>query len=204
MFVGLRHWIIQLNAWLSSYLPVWLAWLGMVVWLIFIVGFLAIIIFTFMTLANLVAAPFNSLLSEKVECYLTGVASQDTSLIQIIKEIPRVLARQLAVIFYYLPRAVALLILYFIPVIQAAASVISFLFHAWSLSLTYMDYPMDNHKVSFYEMRQWLKQRRVMAFGFGIAILISSMVPVFNFVVMPAAVAGATKWWVDEQRLKIQ
>lgn len=203
MFFVLGYWLHQLSDWLLLYLPSWLAWVGVMLWWLFMIGFLAIVIFTFMTIANLIAAPFNSYLSEKIAWYLTGKSTQEMSLMQNLKDVPRVLARQAAIILYYLPRALSLLILYFIPVIQAAASVISFLFHAWTLSLTYIDYPTDNHRVSFQEMRLWLTERRLAALGFGSAILLFSFIPIFNFVVMPAAVAGATKWWIDESNVKL-
>lgn len=49
---------------------------------------------------------------------------------------------------WYLPRAIVLLILYFIPGIgQTVAPVLWFLFSAWMLAIQYCDYPFDNHKV---------------------------------------------------------
>jgi hypothetical protein len=56
---------------------------------------------------------------------------------------------------WYLPRAIVLLILYFMPGIgQTVAPVLWFLFSAWMLAIQYCDYPFDNHKVPFKEMRR--------------------------------------------------
>jgi CysZ protein len=37
--------------------------------------------------------------------------------------------------------------------------------------------------------------------GFGGATLVGTMIPIVNFIVMPAAVAGATALWVGEKRI---
>ena len=41
---------------------------------------------------------------------------------------------------------------------------------------------------------------RGLSLGFGAAVTAAMMVPVLNFLVMPAAVAGATLLWLDHMR----
>jgi CysZ protein len=197
LFFLLRHFMGEFNAWVSGFLPAWLQWLKAVLWLLFFVGFFGIIIFTFVTLANLVSAPFNSFLAEKVEFYLTGKIAESRSLLDNIKDIPRIIARQLSIIAYYLPRALLIFILFFIPIVQAFAAALSFFFHAWIMTLTYLDYPTDNHRISMPDLRTWLQRRRLASLGFGISVLLCSMIPILNFFVIPAAVAGASKFWVE-------
>ncbi|MDT8372288.1 MAG: sulfate transporter CysZ, partial [Gammaproteobacteria bacterium] len=48
--------------------------------------------------------------------------------------------------------------------------------------------------------RQILKQKRLLALGFGLATLGATMIPIVNFLVIPAAVAGATALYLE--RLK--
>jgi len=48
------------------------------------------------------------------------------------------------------------------------------------------------------DVRVWLHQRRWAALGFGVSVLVCSMIPVLNCFVIPAAVAGATKFWVEQ------
>lgn len=202
LFVGLfflmRYFFGEFDHWLQSYLPWWLKWVGSVLWIVFFIGFLLVMVYTFVMFANLLCAPFNSLLAEKVEIYLTGKASSSLSGWQSLKDTPRILGRQLALIGYYLPRAALLLILFFIPIIQIAATLFWFLFNAWMMSIQYLDYPADNHRTSFAWIKENLHKNRWTVIGFGSSVLILSMIPILNFIIMPAAVAGATKMWINE------
>lgn len=193
--------------WLMSGIPDWLGWLrdGLVfiLWPIAVLSVLLIFGLVFGTLANLIAAPFNGLLAEKVEKHLTGQSLGDEGLIAIAKDIPRTLSRELAKLGYYLPRAIGFLLLFFIlPVI---GQVLWFLFSAWMMAVQYCDYPFDNHKIAFRDMRNTLNAHRSQSFGFGIMVSLFSSLPLLNLLVMPVAVCGATAFWVEElreQRLK--
>src|SRR3990167_4908809 len=201
LFIGLfflaQHFFSEFNHWLENYLPTWLQWLGSMLWIIFFIGFLLIFIYTFVVVANLISAPFNSLLAEKVEWYLTVKTAAQKTWTELIADIPRMLGRQLAIIGYYLPRAIVLLICFFIPIIQLFAALLWFLFNAWFMTLQYLDYPTDNHRVPFHRAQVWSWQHRWLSLSFGSAVLIMTMIPVLNFISIPAAVAGATKLWVE-------
>jgi CysZ protein len=200
LFFLLRHYMAEFNTWFSHFLPHWLVWLNYLLWLLFMAGFLVVFIYTFVMLGNLVAAPFNSFLAEKVEFQLTGIKPNELTLWDNLKDIPRILGRQLAILGYFLPRALVLLILFFIPVIQAVAAFIWFLFSAWNMTLTYTDYPTDNHRIPVTSVHDWLQQKRAMALGFGVSVLVTSMIPILNFFTIPAAVAGATRFWLEQYK----
>jgi CysZ protein len=203
LFIGLfavaKHFMVEFNAWFAHYLPHWLHWLSTVLWLLFFASFFLLLIYTFVTVANLVSAPFNSFLAEKVELHLTGKMLEPRSLLDNIKDIPRILGRQLSILGYYLPRALLLFILFFVPGVQAIAPLVWFAFHAWLMALTYIDYPTDNHRVSMPDTRAWLQQRRGHALGFGASVMVVTMIPIMNLLIIPAATAGATKFWLEEQ-----
>jgi CysZ protein len=99
-------------------------------------------------------------------------------------------------LLYYLPRALGFLLLFFI--LPVAGQILWFLFSAWMMAVQYCDYPFDNHKISFKDMRRVLIKRRSSSFSFGIMVSLFSMIPIVNFLVMPVAVCGATAMWVDE------
>ena len=69
------------------------------------------------------------------------------------------------------------------------------------MTLQYVDYPADNHRLSFREMRKGINQGRVRAFGFGMPVMVAPMIPVLNLVVVPFAVCGATAYWVNTKEL---
>lgn len=192
------HYFHEFTDWITSKLPHALQWLAYLFWGIFWIAALILTFYLFTLIANLIGAPFNSLLSEKVENLISTVSVPNTSWHDTLLRAPESIRRQLQIIFYCGSRALIFLILFFIPVIHIIASVLWFFYSAWITSLQYMDYPMDNHRISFRAMREMMQQKKGVVEGFGIATLIMTLIPIVNFFVMPAAVAGATILWVRE------
>ena len=152
-------WLTQGFAYLNDLLPTWLSWLEWLLWPIAIFTILFSYTSLFSIITNFIAAPFNGLLSEKVECYLTGKPAPESSFNDLLKDIPRTFSREWTKLAYYLPRAIGCLILFFIPVVgQTVAPVLWFLFSAWMMAIQYCDYPFDNHKRDFNVMKAQLKQ----------------------------------------------
>lgn len=199
LFILLNHYVAMFNHWVAQHVPHWLAWFANILWVLFFLSFVLIFVNTFVTLSNLIAAPFNSLLSEKIERLLTGKSLASRDLWENIKDVPRIVGRQLLVLGYYLPRVILLLILFFIPILQLIAPVLWFLFHAWFMTMTFIDYPTDNHRLSFKRMQQWMRDNRWLSLSLGSCIVVAIMIPVINFFAVPAAVIAATKMWVENK-----
>lgn len=194
----------QAQALIDWLLPTGDAWywalLRGVLWVVFALAALFVLYFGFTLVANLIGAPFNGLLAEKVEQHLTGRPASDGGLIKALREtVPSILS-ELRKFAYYLLWAIPLLVLFIVPVLNLAAPFLWTLFMAWMLSIEYGDYPMSNHGLRFKEARARLAQNRALAFGFGAMTLGATVVPLVNFLVMPAAVAGATAMWVERLR----
>ena len=98
---------------------------------------------------------------------------------------------------YFIFRALPLLLLFVIPMVNVAAPLIWFLFSAWMLAIEYSDYPMGNHEILFKRQREQLAANRPVAFGFGVGVMVLTMLPIINFLAMPVAVAGATRMVVE-------
>lgn len=184
---------------LIAFIPDFLGWLKdaliFILWPLAVITVLLVFALVFGTLANWIAAPFNGLLSEKVERYLLQEDMGDEGLIDAIKDIPRTLGREMSKLVYYIPRALGFLLLFFIlPVI---GQILWFMFNAWMMAIQYCDYPFDNHKIAFKPMRHHLLEQKSRCFGFGFMVNIFSLVPIVNFVVMPVAICGATAMWTD-------
>jgi CysZ protein len=186
--------------WLMPALPQWLQWLSWILWLVFAIGGLLILFFTFSLLANIVGAPFNSLLAEAVEFYLTGQKPQAGSKVNFFLTIIPSIVDELKKTAYFLLWAIPFLVLFLIPVVNVAAPILWFIFTAWMLMLEYTDYPMGNHDLAFAVQRKTVGQKRFLNLGFGSAVSVATMTPILNFVVMPAAVAGATALWIEQLR----
>ena len=184
----------MVSEWLS-YLPEWLMWLEWFFWVLFALSALMVVFYSFSILANIIASPFNSLLAEAVEKHLTGQPlPPGSSFMQALKDAPVAIFDEFRKLGYMALLAIPVLILSFF--LAPIAPFLWALFGAWMLALEYGDYPMGNNQMRFGEQRAKLRQNKLMSLGFGGATLFATMIPLVNFLVMPAAVAGATKLWV--------
>ncbi len=197
LFSHLDSWI---NDWMGQ-IPDWLSWLSYILWPLLVITILATFSYFFSTLANFIAAPFNGLLAEKVEEKLTGKKVNDDGVLAVVRDLPRTMAREWRKLVYVLPKAIGLFILLLIPALgQTLGPILWFIFTAWMLAIQYCDYPFDNHKVTFNDMRNSLKQKQGKAYTFGMLVSVLTTIPVVNLLVMPVAVCGATAMWVNEFR----
>ncbi|WP_100753731.1 sulfate transporter CysZ [Vibrio salilacus] len=195
LFSHLDTWIEQL----IGQLPDFLSWLSYLLWPLLALTILATFSYFFSTLANFIAAPLNGLLAEKVEEHLTKQKVNDDGMLAIIKDTPRILAREWRKLVYVLPKAIGLFLLLLIPALgQTLGPFLWFIFTAWILAVQYCDYPFDNHKVPFNDMRYNLKQKQGKAYSFGALVSVFTTIPILNLIVMPVAVCGATSMWVAE------
>ena len=191
-----------LGAMVEGWLPNWLGFLSALLIPLFFIAAAIFVLFFFALFANFIAAPFNGLLAEAVERHLraeSGETYTDTpppSWTSVLRELHRSIASELRKLAYFLPRALLIGGLHFIPVLNIAAPFIWLAFSAWMLAISYADFAMGNHGLGFREQRAELRRWRLTSLGFGGITAFAVLIPIVNLIVMPAAVAGATKLWV--------
>lgn len=199
MFAAGGWWIAvslgDLVDWVQRYLPEWLDWLAWLLWPVAVAGFLAVAWFGFTLLANLVGSPFNGVLSEKVARMSGRSPGPGRPLWKEVVVAPVAEVRKLA---HFAFIAVPALLLFLVPVVNVAAPAVWLAASAWMLALEYGDYPMGNAGIEFSDQRARLSARRGLALGFGTGVLVMTLVPVLNFLSMPAGVIGATLMWSGE------
>jgi CysZ protein len=184
-----------MDRWLPS--QSWLEFLRWFLWLLFAVAYALALFYGFTMIANLIAAPFNSILAARVEEKLTGTrpADADESL---LKAVGPAIAGELGKILYFASRAIPLLLLFFVPGLNILVSIGWVLFGLWFLAIEYADYPMGNHAIKPKAQRQHLRRKRFKSLAFGAGVTVMMLIPILQFAAMPAAVAGATRLWVDD------
>lgn len=197
---GLTWWLDGLLTALLGKLPDWLDWLRYLLWPLFALSAVLVVFYGFSILTNLLAAPFNGMLAEAVEKHLTGQPIETGGWRALLRDIAPSLFSELRKLLYFVLRALPLGVLFLIPGINVAAPFLWALFSAWMLAIEYLDYPLANHLLHFSTQRKLLRGNRLLAYGFGGSALLLTMIPVLNFIAMPAAVAGAAALWVGEFR----
>ena len=184
----------------SNFIGDWefLAWIVTpLIWLFgtLLSGYISIFIVLFLT------SPFHGLLAERVEEYVTGeVIVNEGSALQMVLAIPRGFLREIQKMVHYVPMALLVLIITLIPGLNVIAPLLWILLGAWMMSLQFVDYPMDNHRLSFGEVRAACSARRSTSITFGAVVAFVSGLPILNLILIPAAVAGATLLWCEELR----
>lgn len=202
IFVGFFYsMLLQFNLWIGdiiNWLPEFLSFLEWLLWPLVLTLLLAIIAYSFSLVANFIASPFNSLLAEKTEEKLTGIeVSGHETLGQALLGFPKSMAREIHKLVYYLPLALLVLIISFIPGINIISPLLWFLLGSWMMAIQYCDYPMDNNRVRFSDMKKRLKKHGFSSSGFGVVVMTGTMIPIFNLFIMPAAICGACIYWAE-------
>lgn len=182
-------------------LPSWLSFLNGVLIVLFTIMFLLIFLGLFTVMFNVIAAPFNGLLAEKVQLQLYGRSVPSISFSRMAL---RAFKRQGQFLAYFLPRLLGMGLLFLIPFIHPIFPFAWFLFTAWMLSVQFQDIPMDNNLLSFQAMLQKVKSNTFRSLGFGSAVNLIGFIPFLNIVVMPAAVIGSTLLYCDNARAELE
>jgi len=196
IFAGFMYYgfglVMEYQVILNDWLPDWLDFLSWLIVPIFFIVSLLIMAYGFTTLTNIVAAPFNALLSEKVEKVL-GLPQSETEggFNGFMKSIPRSIGREIRKFISNLKWLFLLFISLFIP----GVNILSLVVGSWLMAIQYLDYPADNHEKSYDEFLDILKTRRLGSLGFGLSIMLISMIPFANLIVVPAAICAGTMLW---------
>lgn len=186
----------ELTEYLAASLPDWLAFLSGL--FAFLAAVLAVIVllYLFTIIANLIASPFNAVLSIRVEEHLTGkTPGADEGLLHMLV---RSTGRELQKLGYLLPRMLGLVVITLIPGVNALAPFLWIGFGAWMMALQYTDYAADNNGISFRELRRMLGKRKTDALLFGALAYAVLAIPIVNLILIPAAVAGGTSLFVHQ------
>ena len=183
---------------ITNMLPDWLSFLS---WAIYLVGLIVVaflLLYSFMIVANLIASPFNAVLSSKIEETLTpGHVHPESGLYSMIVG---AVAREISKLLYVLPRLLLLMLLSIIPFLNTLAPLLWVLFGGWMVAIQYCDYGADNNQVSFRVLRERMALHKLSAVSFGVPINIMLAIPLVNLFLLPIAVAGGTVFWVRNLR----
>ncbi|MEO8698434.1 MAG: EI24 domain-containing protein [Kofleriaceae bacterium] len=192
--VGLVHLVDPLVAWLTDWLPSWLQGIaGALVSIIVVIGlgFGALIIFV--SVAGVIAGPFNELLSEAVEERLTGRKGPAFSFAAFARGAALGLVHGLRRVAIAIAGFLLLFALGFIPVIGTiAAMLIGFWFAARAAAYDCYDAVLSRRELSYADKLAYLRARKSRSLGLGAAVTGMLLVPGLNLVALGLGAAGAT------------
>lgn len=175
----------------------WAGWMRVLLWIMFGGIVLIFVYVSFTIVANLVGAPFNGPLARAAEKYLGGASAITGTDISMPRAAIAAVIGEWKKLAYFAPFIALALLLTLVPIINLFAPLVWAWVAARMAAIEYLGYPMENHGCGFAEIRQGVNEKKSLSLGFGFAVAVATMIPFANFLVMPAAVIGATALWVD-------
>ena len=198
LYLIIYYYTQQVNQWLIQHLPYGLKWLHFLLIPIVSLIFIVVNSYGFVMVGNIIAAPFNAVLAERViQQQLPQRTLQQQSFWQHVGGFLKSILRQIKILSYYAGWCLGILCLFLIPFIQLLAPMLWIMFSAWFLMLTYLDYASETFNVSWLELRRFAAKKRWLCWSFGLASLFLATLPIVNLIVIPASVIGATLLWLE-------
>jgi CysZ protein len=200
VFIGLAYLAgTYFDHFMDRWLPqqAWLEFLRWLLWILFAAVYAVAVFYSFTLIANLIGAPFNAVLAARVEERLTGRLPADAQA-SLLKSVGPAIGGEIGKILYFLSRALPLLVLFLVPGLNVLVSVAWLAFGFWFLAIEYADYPMGNHDLRPRQQRVRLGQAKLASLAFGAGVTVLMLIPFVQLAAMPAAVAAATRFWVED------
>jgi CysZ protein len=187
--------------WLPLY---WLAALVRgIVAILLVVAALLVVWFSFTLLGNVIASPFNELLSAATERRLGVAGSNEVpgGLLGIPREGWRAVSDEARKTGFFLLVQAALLPLNLVPVAGSVAyATLSIGFGVLFVALDFIDYPMSRRRLPFAERRRALFRHAALMAGFGGSLFLTIFIPGLSLICMPLGVVGGTLLYLDLEK----
>lgn len=156
----------------------------------------------FFVVQAMIAAPFNDLLSEKVELIAFGNQPPPFSPRRAVGDMGRTVSHELKKISLYLGIMAPLLLLnWIIPVLgQAALLIGGFFITTIFFSYDYLDLCMARRRWTFRQKWRALRRNGALSVGFGSALSAGLLVPLLGLMCIPMAAVGGALLFNDLER----
>jgi len=155
-------------------------------------------IFAYSITGSIVTAPFNDIISAKVEIHLLGAGTDEGfSIDDFIDDMGRILLNTVKLLGLLLLFNLAILLLNFIPLAGGAAySALSFASAMFFLGFQFFDFPLERRRLVFRDKLSVVWRHKFAAVGLGTGFFLITFVPVVGFLGLNLAAVGATELFV--------
>ncbi len=164
-----------------------------------VVGIAVIVgsVFTFVIVGNIIAAPFNSRLSEAVEQQLTGRVASGSGVVGDALRGVLTAAGRLGLFLLLYPFIFAV---QFVPVAGVFLHpVLAALYGAFVLSIDFSDPTFERHYRRFRDKIAHVWRRKGLYLGFGLVAVVMAIIPIVNFLLLPVGVTAAAMLFLEDR-----
>jgi CysZ protein len=191
----------------SEHIPHGDAWYWMtlyyLVWVLAFVFTSVVVFFTFTVVGNIIASPFNDLLSERTEELITNTVNEEPfTLSTFARDALTAILQECKKMAVFVLLMLAVLLFNLIPGIgNAIYAVLATLVTLYFLSIEYLSFVMGRKRLGFKEQRRFIAGRWRLMGGFSCGVLLLLAIPLLQLLCIPMAVIGATRIWCEEEGL---
>lgn len=190
-----------------EYLPQGEAWYWSVLyWFFWVVAVLltaVLVFFSFTVVGNLLASPFNDLLSERTEEVLGGKVNEESfSLGRFIRDAWQTILLEARKMWVFVVIMVLILPLNLLPGVgNSLYTVLAVSLTLFFLCFEYLGFVMVRKHQFFREQKNFILARKFLMLGFSCGVMVLLAIPFFQLLCIPLAVVGATRIWCEEEGL---
>ncbi|MBF0477700.1 MAG: EI24 domain-containing protein [Deltaproteobacteria bacterium] len=186
--------IANFHSWLKTLLPVGQGYLWLIAYILAMgIGCIILtllIVYTFVLVGNIVASPFNDLLSEKAESLAAG---RDVGASVSLRAIGQAVFQELTKAAIFVAIMLALLVINLVPVIGSVIYLlVGGLVTLFFIALQFFDYALSRRGLSLSAKIRLVLDHYLIAAGFSLGVFLVLMIPFIGLVVIPVAVVGGT------------
>ena len=195
-------------SWFTGSIDSWLGiegteagfWLKFLHTALLIIGFILLLFFCYLLftiLGNVITAPFNEEISQRVEEIVAGTKEAhkmgfwEDAYISIKGEVQK--------LAFYL---IILLLIFSLNLIPVAGSVIAtvlgVIFSSFYNALDFLDYPMTRKKMRFRDKLKVTRKGKLVTYGFGFTAFLLLFLPVINVFMKPILVVAGTSLFYEK------
>ena len=173
-------------------------------WFLWVVAVLlttVLVFFSFTVVGNLLASPFNVLLSERTEEALGGATNDESfSLGQFFRDAGKTILMEAKKMWVFVVVMVLILPLNLLPGIgNSIYTVLAISLTLFFLCFEYVSFVMVRKRQFFREQKNYIFARKFLMLGFSCGVMAMLAIPFFQLLCIPLAVIGATRIWCEQQ-----
>ena len=173
------------------------------VWTLAVLVTAVLVFFTFTVVGNLIASPFNDLLSERTEQVLSGQTNDEVFTIgRFLSDAWQTVMMEAKKMSVFVMAMVLILPLNLLPGVgNGLYTVLAVSLTLFFLSFEYLGFVMVRKHKFFGEQKSYIFARKFLMLGFSCGVMALLMIPFFQMLCIPLAVIGITRLWCEESGL---
>ena len=193
---------------LEAYAPSTEVWYGTLLyylsWMVASLLTTVIVFFSFTVIGNLIASPFNELLSERTEVLISGVPSGEPFSLKLFwNDSKYAVVLEIKKMAVFVSCMVLLFGINFIPGFGTLIyAVLAPAFTLFFLAVEYMAFVLMRKQLSFSEQRRYIFKHPILMLGYACGVFCMLAIPFVQLFCIPLAVVGATLLWCDFPRVE--